>query len=471
MEWIRGPTIGRGSSATVSLATAAVSGHHFAVKSTHLSSSGMLQREKAILSQFDSPYVVKCLGCDISYEHNNGLYNLFLEYVPGGTISDLAKRGRFSEAMVQFYAHQILLGIDFLHSMGFVHCDIKGQNLLVSGDYSVVKIGDLGCGRFLENGEEPSSSAFSGTPAFMAPEVAKGEEQGFPADIWAFGCTVIEMATGSAPWQDMNDPVSALYRIANSGDVPEFPRWFSGEAKEFLGKCLDRDAKRRWTAAELLQHPFLRSISSNSVTFKEFAGEFVRNSPTSVMDQAVWNSVEISQSFCKSTATAGFPANRIGRLIIQAGGEGLPDWEEDGGWMTVRDNQEDELTDSEPILISILCPEDLGSSIIVNEAPLFDSSDDDEISVNDRVNPRTNIVLSCENFRDAFVSWIQDFDDNIILKTSFSSKALCFLIQKHPQALIPFTPICPKYQVSDVVLDPRFFCISLYLQATNFTIA
>ncbi|XP_019196330.1 PREDICTED: mitogen-activated protein kinase kinase kinase A-like [Ipomoea nil] len=428
MEWIRGPTIGRGSSATVSLATAAgASGHHFAVKSAHLSSSGMLQREKDILSQFDSPYVVKCLGCDISCEHNNALYNLFLEYVPGGTLSDLAKRGRFSEPMIQFYAHQILMGIGFLHSMGFVHCDIKGQNILVSEDCSAVKIADLGCGKFLENGEASSSSAFSGTPAFMAPEVAKGEEQGFPADIWAFGCTVIEMATGSAPWQDMNDPVSALYRIANSGDVPEFPRWFSDDAKEFLGKCLDRDAKRRWTAAELLQHPFLQSISSNSVTFKEF----VRNSPTSVMDQAVWNSIEMSQPSCNSTATAGFPANRIGRLIIQAG-ERLPDWEEDGGWVTVRGNEEDESTDSEPILISILCPEDLESSI-VNEAPSFDSSDD-EISVNDRVNPRTNLDLSCHNFTDAFVSWIQDFDDNI-LKTSFSSKAL-----------ILFTPIRPKYQ-------------------------
>ncbi|XP_028117203.1 mitogen-activated protein kinase kinase kinase 17-like [Camellia sinensis] len=99
------------------------------------------------------------------------------------------------------------------------------------------EIADLGCARLAKHG---GNTVFSGTSVFMAPEVVSGEEQGFPADSWALGCTVIEMATGSPPWPEVNDPVSALYRIGFSGDVPEFPRWFSKPAKDFLSKCLKR---------------------------------------------------------------------------------------------------------------------------------------------------------------------------------------------------------------------------------------
>ncbi|KAL0406943.1 UNVERIFIED_CONTAM: Mitogen-activated protein kinase kinase kinase [Sesamum latifolium] len=93
MEWTRGPMIGRGSSAVVSIATTA-SGDVFAVKSTDLSSSTLLQREERLVSQLCSPYVVKCFGSEITWEENEQVYNLFLEYVPGGTLSDqIGKQG------------------------------------------------------------------------------------------------------------------------------------------------------------------------------------------------------------------------------------------------------------------------------------------------------------------------------------------------------------------------------------------
>nr|GEY88814.1 mitogen-activated protein kinase kinase kinase 18-like [Tanacetum cinerariifolium] len=76
-----------------------------------------------------------------------------------------------------------------------------------------VKIADFGCAKWVSE-----NVPFSGTPMFMAPEVARGEEQGFAADIWALGCVLIEIATGGSPWTNVTDPVSILYKIAYSDE-------------------------------------------------------------------------------------------------------------------------------------------------------------------------------------------------------------------------------------------------------------
>ncbi|KAK6154437.1 hypothetical protein DH2020_008685 [Rehmannia glutinosa] len=258
MTWTRGPTIGRGSTAVVSVATAAA-GDLFAF-----------------------------LGSEITREKNNKhAYNLFLEYLPGGTLSDLIRKqgNSLDENAIRLHAYQILLGLNYLHFKGIVHCDIKGQNILIGEDG--LKIADFGCAKWMES---DGGATFSGTPAYMAPEVARGEEQSFAADVWALGCTVIEMATGSNPWPEMKDPATAIYRIAFSGDVPEIPSWFSDVAKDFVAKCLMRDPRERWTAGQLLQHPFFNSVDES---FGENR-EFTRKSPTSVMDQGFWDDLEES---------------------------------------------------------------------------------------------------------------------------------------------------------------------------------
>lgn len=338
MAWTRGPTIGRGSSAAVSLATTPT-GNFFAVKSTDLASSTFLQKEEYLISQLCSPYIVKCLGSEITCEDNKSVYNLFLEYLPGGTLSDQIKKqgGSLDENAIRFYAHQVLLGLNYLHLKGLVHCDIKAQNILIGNDG--LKIADFGCAKWVETGGL-STSGFSGTPAYMAPEVARGEEQSFPADIWALGCTIFEMASGSHPWPQLKDPASALYRIAFSGDVPESPSWFSDDAKDLLSKCLMRDSKDRWTAAELLQHPFFDSAEENCGEIREFT----RRSPTSVTDQGFWDALEVSDSSQNPTEIASSsdsPAGRIRALIGDASPTSLIFTEEED-WLTVRGNEIEE---------------------------------------------------------------------------------------------------------------------------------
>ncbi|XVE87752.1 hypothetical protein DITRI_Ditri19aG0013000 [Diplodiscus trichospermus] len=333
MDWTRGRTIGRGSTATVSLATVDQSGHVFAVKSSELSQSESLRREQTILSTISCPHVVAYKGCDISFENGKLLYNVFLEYAPSGTVMDAIQKsaGYLDEATVRSYTRGILLGLEYLHSCGIVHCDLKGQNVLVTDDG--VKIADLGCAR---RADVVPSAAWSvaGTPVYMAPEVARGDQQGFPADVWALGCTVIEMATGRGPWPDVGDPVSALYRIGFSSDVPEIPSNISKQAMDFLGKCLRRDPDERWSATELLEHEFVKE--SKFPATKTDGSKL--DTPNSVLHRHLWDSVE-------ELETIQIPSNKsLIERIKQLGEDDLvlsskmPNWEWDENWVTVRSN-------------------------------------------------------------------------------------------------------------------------------------
>ncbi|KAK8949185.1 Mitogen-activated protein kinase kinase kinase NPK1 [Platanthera zijinensis] len=246
-DWIIGRTIGSGATATVSLASTRTSGEVFAVKSSPITSSALLQREQSILCSLSSPHIISCLGSDSSTDS----YHLFLELAGRGTLSDLA--GLVDEPEIRSITQQILLALCYLKSTGFAHCDIKGKNVLIGSD-GLVKLGDFGCARRVEaNARVP----VMGTPAFMAPEAARGEEQGFAGDIWSLGCTVVEMATGRSPWPEITDAVSALYRIGFTSDSPIIPEWISDEGKDFVSKCFVRDPKQRWTAEQLLRHPFV----------------------------------------------------------------------------------------------------------------------------------------------------------------------------------------------------------------------
>ncbi|WOL00818.1 hypothetical protein Cni_G09531 [Canna indica] len=352
-RWRRGRAIGRGSSAEVSVATALPSGEVFAVKSAELSRSAVLQREQRILSSLDSPYLVSCFGFDISSSATTGglCYNLFLEYAARGSLSDdIAKHGgHLDEVAIRSNTCDILRGLAYLHANGVVHCDVKGRNVLV-GSNGRPKIADLGCARWSGLDDEVDElegecRRVRGTPMFMAPEVARGEEQGPPADIWALGCTVIEMATGRPPWPDVPDPVATIHRIAFSQDVPEFPCWLSGAGKDFLSKCLVRNPNERWTAEQLLEHEFVAYLSPTTTPLPKSDPDHMWVSPKSTLDQAFWESLpEQEEEAANRTSAAYEPAARIQELISSS----HPHWTRDENWVTIRskDDKEDSFNDS-----------------------------------------------------------------------------------------------------------------------------
>lgn len=282
-EWVRGPMLGQGGFGSVYLGFVkkprlCLKGvpRIVAVKSTLASQAHDLMGEDILLYIFRRcPFVINCYGEDETIgADGRHLFNVFLEYADGGTMADLIEKSRgfgLREFQVRKYTESILKGIKYIHERGFVHCDLKPENILLvsetagssGGARFVPKIGDLGLTKKAnQKWEKPS---FGGTPMYLSPEAVVYGIQQQPSDIWALGCVVLQMLTGRHPWDftpgavfDVRDLLTALL----ASRIPAIPGWLSKEAKDFLQCCFMWNTSERFTAAMLLNHPFVTKLDN-----------------------------------------------------------------------------------------------------------------------------------------------------------------------------------------------------------------
>ncbi|TID25424.1 hypothetical protein CANINC_002960 [Pichia inconspicua] len=250
-SWHCGPKIGQGSFGAVYLGLNTLTGELMAVKKVQ---RGDLAGEIALLKAVSHPNIVRFLG---TQNGPGSETQIFLEYVPGGSVASLLKTyGPFEEGLVRNFSRQVSLAVQYLHSLNIVHRDIKGANVLVD-NAGGVKLGDFGISRRVENVANKRLS-LQGSVFWMAPEVVR-QATGAPAtkaDVWAIACLAIEMYTGSHPHSGLS-PTQALFRIGSNGAKPELPKQASKEGKEWLNKGLEEDWAARPTVDELLQMSFL----------------------------------------------------------------------------------------------------------------------------------------------------------------------------------------------------------------------
>jgi serine/threonine protein kinase len=175
-------------------------------------------------------------------EEDDEYLNIVLEYVENGSLEQLVKRvgGKLTEGLTKIYIHQVLAGLDFLHSNGIIHRDIKGGNILSTKD-GHVKLADFGVATMLSKDMDgPNKNmSFAGTPYWMAPEIILQSPRSkitCACDIWSLGCTVIELLTGSPPYYKLNI-YTAMTKIAKSDEPMPLPTEISEDAKDFLMQC------------------------------------------------------------------------------------------------------------------------------------------------------------------------------------------------------------------------------------------
>jgi len=102
-----------------------------------------------------------------------------------------------------------------------------------------------------------------GSIPYMAPEVIMRTGYGWPADIWSFGCVMVEMLTARSPWGKFDNLMAAMVRIGTTDQVPPAPAHLSSTCRDFLHLCLQRDAARRPAAAVLLGHDLFRDMQQS----------------------------------------------------------------------------------------------------------------------------------------------------------------------------------------------------------------
>jgi eukaryotic-like serine/threonine-protein kinase len=212
------------------------------------------QREAELLATLNHPNIASIYGV----EQADGVRALVLELVEGPTLADRIAQGPIPVEEALVIATHIADALEAAHERGVIHRDLKPANIKLTAD-DKVKVLDFGLAKMLESPAAPAALSMSptlsvhatyagvilGTAAYMSPEQARGKAVDKRADIWAFGCVLFEMLTGTRPFdgEDVAEMIGAV--------IHKEPRWADLPAmtpptvRTTLLRCLEKDQRQR----------------------------------------------------------------------------------------------------------------------------------------------------------------------------------------------------------------------------------
>jgi len=258
-----GDEIGKGAFSVVKKATHKKTGEVVAVKVIDKKAASTpqdaqrLKTEVEILKKVKHPHIV-CLK-DM-YETSEKLY-LIMELVTGGELFDkIVEKGQYTEKDASAVVKKMVGAVEYLHSINIAHRDLKPENLLLRGDGSDtdVMLSDFGLSKII--GLESMMETACGTPYYVAPEVLSASGYDKEVDLWSVGVITYLLLCGFPPFYGESLPEVFEQIMKAEYDFPD-PYWteITKEAKDFIGKLLVVDAKKRLTPAQALQHPWIHN--------------------------------------------------------------------------------------------------------------------------------------------------------------------------------------------------------------------
>lgn len=211
------------------------------------------RREIQLLKKLKHKNVIELVDvmCD---EQKQKMY-IVMEYCVGGLqdMLESAPQKKFPTWQAHGYFSQLVDGLEYLHSQGIVHKDIKPSNLLLSLD-GTLKISDLGVAEALDwYAVDDTCYTSQGSPAFQPPEIANGQEKfaGFKVDIWSSGVTLYNLVTGQYPFE--GDNIYRLFESIGRGIVT-IPDDLEEPLRDLLEGMLKKDPDERITLQQIRKH-------------------------------------------------------------------------------------------------------------------------------------------------------------------------------------------------------------------------
>nr|WP_277424940.1 serine/threonine-protein kinase [Pseudomonas chlororaphis] len=242
--------LGEGAMATVYLATQRSLERKVALKvmaaalAADRSFCERFLREGKTLARLSHPHTVTI------YDIGNvgHFYYMAMEYLPNGTLKERIAEG-LSPQQGLVYLRQIALALGYAHAQGLVHRDVKPANILFRANGSAV-LSDFGIAKSLEDHTQFTQAGFAvGTPSYMSPEQARGQQIDGRTDLYALGVVLYEILTGKLPYIGSDSLSTALAHLTEP--LPELPI-AHGRYQGILRKLLAKDPAERFADADAL---------------------------------------------------------------------------------------------------------------------------------------------------------------------------------------------------------------------------
>ncbi|KAI5148563.1 serine/threonine-protein kinase MRCK [Enteropsectra breve] len=232
--------------------------------------TNFFMNEKQIMTEIDSEWIIKCHEC---LQDEKFLY-YFMDFIPGGDLMCLlSKQNAVPEEVIRFYSAELFMAVDVMHKMGWLHRDLKPDNIIIDAD-GHIKLGDFGSCAQMVNGKATSFLSV-GTPDYISPDalisVGNTVTYGPEVDMWAIGVIIYEMFYGVTPfWSE------SLHETYNKINTLEYSlcNKLSNELNDLIKKllCFRED---RIKIEDVKMHPFFKGIDWMKI--KEITPPYIPN--------------------------------------------------------------------------------------------------------------------------------------------------------------------------------------------------
>jgi len=242
--------IGRGGMGAVWLGVDQVLGRQVALKRVGMAPGAgtpdlaRAEREARLAARLNHPHVVAVYDLVVEADEQW----LVMEYVEGATLADLVRRdGAMTPDHAAALIGQAADALAAAHAAGIVHRDVKPSNILVGPD-GQVKLSDFGIARAEADASLTQTGLVTGSPAYLSPEVASGQQATDASDVWSLGATLFHALAGHPPYEVGDNVLGALYRIVHE-EPPRLPD--AGWLSPLLLATMSREPRERWTMARV----------------------------------------------------------------------------------------------------------------------------------------------------------------------------------------------------------------------------